>query len=104
MDSLTGIAAGAIAAVLVTLVSAWVSKRYGMPGLGRDIQTQQAALITTLKDEVAELRTQRVSDERRIQALEGCADELARLRGDMIELYRRQGSRPPVHLEGSPGG
>lgn len=99
MDSLWGIGAGAIAAVLVTLVSAWVSKRYGMPGLGRDIQTQQAALITTLKDEVGELRVQRASDERRIQALEGCADELARLRVDMIELYRRQGGRTPVHLE-----
>lgn len=99
MDSLVGIAAGAFAAVVVTLVSAVASRRWGLPGLGRDIQTQQASLISTLKDEVAELRAQRVSDERRIKALEGCADELARLRADMIELYRRQGSRPPVHLE-----
>lgn len=91
----------AAATIVVGLGGAALGHRWGLPGLGREVQQQQASLISTLRDELAELREQRDEDARRIEELEDCQGSLRdmerRLRhaeAELLDLYRQVGKRP----------
>lgn len=90
-----------LATVAVGLLGPVLGRRWGLPGLGRDIQAQQAALIATLQAEVAELRTQRTDDARRLAGMEACAEELVSMERrlalaerELLDLYRELGRAP----------
>ena len=94
------VAAGAT--LLVGLGGAVLGKRWGLPGLGREVQAQQAQLIATLQAELAEVRRQRDEDAERISELEDCQKNIAtlesrlrRAEAEVLDLYRKMGSRPP---------
>lgn len=96
---------GASATVVVALVGALLGRRWGLPGLGRQIEDQQAVLIDTLKDRIDVLEDQAATDAKRIASLERCSDQLASVErqlriahSDIAELSRRllsiESSRP----------
>jgi hypothetical protein len=99
VDAITGIVAGAVAALVVAVATALLGRFFGLPGLGREVQTQQAALIATQAARIDEL-------EDRVKSLEGCSEELprveARLRradAEVLNLYRKLGMPAPYRPE-----
>ena len=100
---MTAAVVAAIATIVVGLGGAYLGKRWGLPGLGREVQSQQTALIATLRDELTELRSQRTEDARRIAELEACSDDLGKMERrlrhaefEVLDLYRQLGTKPPV--------
>ncbi len=92
--------------VAVGLIGAILGRRWGLPGLGREVQTQQAALISTMQAELTELRAQQVQDEAKIkrlevtvsqqsEALEKAERKINRQQAELIDLYRLTGKQVP---------
>lgn len=102
--------AGAVASIAVTLAGAWASRRFGLPGLARAVDAHRGSLVQTLKDELAEVRTQLDEEKRERQGVErrrqACEIEIRNVKRDLrdtqaelLDLYRRTGKRPPRRLE-----
>lgn len=111
MEAILGLCGGVGGAALVAFIGAYFSRRWNLPGLGREVQSQQAVLIDALQDRIAELERGRKDDAARIAELEVCQEELAsvtrRLRlaeSDLLELYRQKGQTPPSKTRATPGG
>lgn len=105
MEVVVAAAIGVIGTIVVAVIGGVFSSKLGLPGLGREVQSQQAALISTLQAELGELRAQRAEDARKIGELEDCGRELGNVRrrlmlaeADLVDLYRQQGTTPPSHL------
>mgnify|MGYP006921319391 CR=1 FL=1 len=105
MEVIAAAAIGALATIIVAVIGGVFSSKLGLPGLGREVQGQQAALISTLQAELGELRAQRSEDARRLGELEECGRELTNVRrrlllaeADLVDLYRQTGTTPPRHL------
>ena len=109
-QTLFALIAGAVASVVVTLVGAWASSRFGLPGIARAVDAEQETLIRTLQDrlELAEARakeakTQAEETERRRVACEveirSVKRDLRDTEAELLDLYRRTGKRPPKRLE-----
>lgn len=107
---LFAIAAGAVSSVVVTLVGAFASRRFGLPGLARQVTSEQGELIEALQTRLelaekaaAEAREKANETERRRQS---CEEEIGRVKRDLrdteaelLDLYRRTGERPPQSLQ-----
>lgn len=112
--------AGAVAS---TAVAAWASKRFRIPGIAHQADSEQARLITTLQarleiaeEDVKAANTKAEAAESKAEAAEtqaaatearrqSCEDEVGRLRGDvralegeLLEVYRKTKTRPPHAL------
>jgi len=101
--------AGMLAAIGTTVVGVIASRKFGLPGLARQVDSEQAALIDTLQDrlelaEKASSEAKAASDEteRRRQQ---CEMEIRQVKRDLrdteaelLELYRKTGKRPPARL------
>jgi hypothetical protein len=94
---------GAASTVTISLIGIIASRRFGLPGVARDIESQQSVLIATLKGRIEALEVT-------VSELNACQDENEKLRrrvlraeGDLIELYRRVGEKPPKHRKGDEG-
>lgn len=85
--------------ILSGLGLAWLGRKWGLPGLGREVQQQQAVLISTLQAEVSELRTQQKLDEEKIgkltQDLAAARQQIAEQRSELLQLYRLTGKTVP---------
>jgi chromosome segregation ATPase len=95
-----------IGTIVVGIGGAILGRRWGLPGLGREVQQQQASLIVTMQAELAELRAQAVTDDQRIRTLEAEAKHLQkelsdaerridRQRTELLDLYRQMGKKAP---------
>ena len=93
----------AFAASLATYIGgAYVSRKFGLPGIASAVETQRLGLTKTLQDELSEVRTQ-LADEKR--GREGCEQEMLRIRqelrdteAELLALYRKTRQRPPRRL------
>ncbi len=93
---------GGAVTVVVAIGGALLGRRWNLPGLGREIESQQTILAGTLRARIEALEEQHEEDERRIKALENCTDKLAdverQLRNanaDILALYRKIGQPRP---------
>lgn len=109
-QTLFALAAGAIASIGVTLAGAWASRRFGLPGLARDLDAQKGSLVQVLKVELDEVRTQLAEEKRERLEVErrraACEREIRSVKRDLrdteaelLDLYRRTGKKPPQRLE-----
>jgi chorismate mutase len=110
VDTIILAAVVAVVSTVVTgIVGAFASKRFGLPGLARQVDSAQGELIDALEGRLkiaeataAEAKTAADVTERRRAA---CEEEIRRLRrdvreteGELLDLYRRTGTRPPRKL------
>lgn len=103
-------------AVGTTAIGIYASRHFGLPGIARAVDDQEARLVVTLtarlelaeeaaaaatsKAEAAE-RAAAETEQKRLR----CEEEIARQRrdlrlteGELLELYRETGKRPPKQL------
>jgi flagellar motility protein MotE (MotC chaperone) len=103
----------ALTSVLVALVGAYVARKKGLPAINAEIEVRNAELITTLKDQVAALRSDLDDGNRDFaqckEKLEEALKENRSLRrrvtlaeADLVDLYRQQGRQPPRRLNQTP--
>lgn len=106
---LFAIAAGAVSSVVVTLVGAIASRRFGLPGLARQVTSEQGELIETLQTrlEIAEqdAKSANAKADETERRRDACEQEIRRVKRDLrdteaelLDLYRRTGERPPKSL------
>lgn len=99
-----------IGTVLSTALLAWASRKWGLPGLARQVDSQQAALIDTLQTRLTlveadakRANTKATRTEKRRQACEAAIGRLRRrlllTERELLDLYRETGKTPPVRLE-----
>ncbi len=105
-SDVTSVGLGALLTILASGVTIYFSRRFNLPGLGREIQGQQTALIDVYKDRIEALESDNEALKDRLTKLEACEDDRAQLRGqvasltgDIARLYRRLGEKPPAHLK-----
>jgi hypothetical protein len=92
---------------LTYIVGAFASRKFGLPGLARSVETEQAALITAQKGRIDILSarvTELESCQPRLEAAEKRNDELEaqvnRTHAELVELYRLTGNRPRPNTGG----
>lgn len=101
--------AGTLAAAVTTGLGIYASRKFGLPGLARQLDSEQAELIDTLEGSVKELRAQNADLEQRLLQQEdrrrGCETQIRMVKRDLrdteaelLELYRVTGKRPPTRL------
>ena len=90
-------------------IGAFLARRYGMPGLARDVEAQQERLNATYLAELTELRAQHAVDEHELAKMRDrmgdCHEQLRTMRrqlvlteSDLAALIREHGRTPPAHL------
>ena len=102
MPELVAIVFGTIGTFLALAASIWASRRFGLPGLAREVDKQQDQLISVLREN--NLRLAR--DNRHLRAAnkqlrldnQDLRGKLALAYGDIAALYRAQGRKVPVHV------
>lgn len=107
---------GGTASIVVALIGIVASRRFGLPGLAQQVDTEQEKLIALYKQERDDALT-KVNDlqgriekaeerceklEKDNEFLEGKNRELRRelmfTESELLDLYRKQGVRPPKRL------
>lgn len=115
MDDLPALVVGGLITIIGGSLSIIASRKFGLPGLGREVESRQSQLITTLSKEIDECRRQRDEYARELEATkknrEECETELSRVSRDLrateaelLELYRKSGHKPPRRLSRKVGG
>lgn len=100
---------GIVGAVTTTLLGAWVSKRFGLPGIARQVDDQEAKLIERLQARLdlaeSDARTAKTAADETERKRQACEEEIGRLKRDLrmtetelLELYRKTGARAPGTL------
>lgn len=109
-QTLFALIAGAVASVVVTLVGAWASSRFGLPGIARAVDTNHETLIKALQirldlaeEKASAAENTALETERRRRE---CEAEIRRVKRDLrdteaelLDLYRSTGKRPPRRLQ-----
>lgn len=100
-ELLTVAIVGAIATILTYAIGVLASRKFGLPGLARSVETEQAALIVAQKQRM-DLLEDRIGDlelctpalataERRLTELHR---QMASDRAELLRLYRLTGQKP----------
>ena len=101
--------AGTLAAGATTGIGVWASRRFGLPGLARQLDSERGELIETLQDRLKLAEADAIEAKNLANATEArraaCQDEIGQLKRDLrateaelLDLYRKTGERPPRRL------
>lgn len=100
---------GIVGAVVTTLLGAWVSRRFGLPGIARQVDDQEEKLIERLQARLdlaeSDARTAKTKADETERRRQACEEEIGRLKRDLrmterelLELYRKTGEVAPGSL------
>jgi regulator of replication initiation timing len=109
VTELTPIITAGVVTLLTLGASIWASRRFGLPGLAREVDVEQGKLVAALREnntllraENAELKVQNAAllEQNKLLREENRSlrYRLAVAYGDIAVLYRGQGKRVPDHV------